>query len=69
MPRQPLVAHTKQFVIGPEFVRVRDDWRSYPVTQGVMLSADPALHILELFSAVDVRHLLFGHAVLLGQLR
>jgi len=61
---QPLRAHKKQFLIGPQFVPVHPDWREFAIGARLVLSADPALNVQRLQSADGVRYWLIGYAVL-----
>lgn len=61
---RPLRVHTKQFILGPQFIAALPDWREYAIGAGRILSADPALNVQQLRSADGVRYWPLGYAVL-----
>jgi hypothetical protein len=58
-----LVAHHKQFVLGPLPVVVRPDWRTLRIADGLVLSHCPKLKVEQLQSKDGVPHWLLGIAV------
>lgn len=58
-----LVAHQKQFVLGPLPVMFRPDWRMIRIAAGLVLSHCPKLRIERLQSKDGVPHWLLGIAV------
>jgi hypothetical protein len=62
-----LVAHQKQFVLGPRAVRVRPEWSTLQLADGLVLSLCPKLRTSRLQSSDAKEYLLFGLAVLADQ--
>lgn len=58
-----LVAHQKQFVLGPLPVAVRPDWPTIRIAEGLILSHCPKLRIQQLRSIDGVPYWLLGLAV------
>ncbi len=61
---QVLVAHQKQFVLGPQAVRVRPEWQAFQLADGLVLSLCPKLRASRLRSKDGKEHFLLGLAVL-----
>lgn len=61
---QALVAHQKQFVLGPSAVRVRPEWECRQLTDRLVLSLCPKLRAAKLRSKDGKDYLLLGLAVL-----
>ena len=57
-------SHQKQFVLGPEPVRVRPDWISFQLADRVVLSCCPKLRATRLRSLDGKEYFLLGVAVL-----
>jgi hypothetical protein len=60
---QALVAHQKQFVLGPEAVRVRPEWEALQLTGGLILSLCPKLRASRLRSSDGQEYYLLGLAI------
>ena len=60
---QALVAHQKQFVLGPEAVRVRPEWEALQLADRLILSLCPKLRISKLQSRDGKDYYLLGLAV------
>ena len=58
-----LVAHQKQYVLGPAAVRIRPDWVATPIDDGLILSHCPRLAVQRLQSRDDRHFWLIGLAV------
>ena len=61
---QALVAHQKQFVLGPEAVRVRPEWEALQIADRLILSICPKLRVSKLQSRDGKNYYLLGLAVL-----
>ena len=57
-----LVAHQKQYVLGPSAVRIRPDWVITPIDDGLILSHCPRLAVQRLRSRDDRHYWLIGLA-------
>jgi len=60
---QALVAHQKQFVLGPQAVRVRPEWEALQLADRLILSLCPKLRVAKLQSSDGKDHYLLGLAV------
>jgi hypothetical protein len=60
---QALVAHQKQFVLGPQAVRVRPEWEALQLAGGLILSLCPKLRVARLQSRDGRVYYLLGLAV------
>ena len=60
---QALVAHQKQFVLGPEAVRVRPEWEALQLADRLILSLCPKLRVSKLRSRDGKDYYLLGLAV------
>ncbi len=58
-----LLAHQKQYVLGPAAVRVRPDWITAEIAPGVVLSHCPKLSVVRLTSRDSQQYHLLGLAV------
>lgn len=58
-----LLAHQKQYVLGPKPVRIRPDWICADVAEGLVLSHCPKLRVTSLQSSDGVAYRLLGLAV------
>ena len=58
-----LVAHQKQYVLGPSAVRIRPDWVATPIDDGLILSHCPRLAVHQLRARDDRHFWLLGLAV------
>jgi hypothetical protein len=61
---QALVAHQKQYVLGPHAVRVRPEWVALQIADGLILSLCPKLRVSRLLSRDGQEYFLLGLAVL-----
>ena len=58
-----ILVHHKQYVLGPRAVRVRPDWTTFELADGLFLSHCPDLRVLRLRSSDDTEFCLLGLAV------